>query len=173
MSALQTLETKLDELLRVKAPFQLPDKTRKTIVEYLPWVNIAVGLLAFWVAWALWQWAHPSTAFVNYATSLSPAYGKSLIHHLTLGLWLGIISLIAEGVLLFAAFRGTRNRQKNGWNLLFYAALLNIAYSLAILLSDYGSSGRLLLTLLTSGAGLYVLFQIRSYYLGRRTSLSD
>ncbi len=168
MRALQTLETKLDSLLGTNAPVNLSENSRRTIIEYLPWVNVVLGALAFWVALSLWHWAHPGQAFIDYANSLSPEYGRSLIHRQTIGIWLGVVSLVAEGLLLVAAYPGTRDRKKHGWDLLFYAALLNIAYSVFILFTDYGSTDRLLLSLITSTAGLYLLFQVRSYYSGRR-----
>ena len=170
MAVLQTIETRLDEILGKKAPVQLPDNARRTLVEYLPWINLLLGVLTLWTAWVLWHWAHVANVLVDYVNSLNQAYGVAPVatRRLTAVVWLGIIVLLVEGLLFIAAFPGTRDRKKSGWDLLFYAALVNIAYGVVMLFSDYGGVGRLLGTLLSSVVGLYFLFQIRSYYTGRK-----
>ncbi len=170
MAALAQLEAKLEEVLGKKAPVQLPDNTRKTLVEYLPWINLVLGVLAFLTARALWHWAHLANALIDYVNNLNQAYGAAQVstHRLTTVVWLGIVVLVIEGLLFIAAFPGTRDRKKSGWDLLFYAALVNVVYGVVILFSDYGGVGRLITTLLSSGLGLYFLFQIRSYYIGRK-----
>ncbi len=174
MGALQPLESKLDELLGKKSPVQLPDNARKTIVEYLPWINLVLGVLTLWTAWALWHWAHLANALVDYVNSLNQAYGGTAVvtHRLTGVIWLGLVVLVVEGLLFVAAFPGTRDRKKSGWDLLFYASLVNIVYGVVILFSDYGGVGRLITTLLGSVIGLYFLFQIRSYYTGRKSAVA-
>ncbi len=174
MSVLQSLETKLDEMLVKKAPYQLPENAKKMIVEYLPWINLVLGLLTLWAAWVLWHWTRVANDIINYTNSLSQSLGGKQvpIHHLTIVIWLGIFTLAVEGLLFVAAFPRTRDRKKSGWNLLFYAALVNILYGIVILFSDYGSVERLIMTLITTGIGLYFLFQIRSFYTGRRAAVS-
>ncbi len=174
MSALDKLEAKLDELLVKNAPFQLPDKSCKTIVTYLPWVNLILGLISLWSAWMLWHWSHLANSIVLLSNDLSAALGEKPIvsHRLTTAVWLGLIVLVVEGLLFLVAFPSTRQRKKNGWNLLFYAALVNIIYGIAMLFSDYGGLGKLITSLLVTFVGLYILFQIRSYYTGRRATAS-
>lgn len=174
MRALTTLENKLDELLNKKAPVQIPESGRKTIVEYLPWVNLALGILTLATAWALWHWAHLANTFVDLTNTLSKTLGEEpvSVQRLTLVVWLGLIVLVVEGALFIAAFPATRNRQKSGWDLLFYAALVNMVYGVVILFSDYGGFGRLVMTLISTVIGLYFLFQIRGYYTGRRSASS-
>jgi hypothetical protein len=170
MQALERLETKLDELLRKKAPVQLSDSSRKVIVEYLPWINLLLGLLVLYTAWALYHWAHIARDALNYLNSLSQSLGGTgtTAPRLTVVVWLGIIALVIEGALCVAAFPGARDRKKQGWNLLFYAALVNVVYGVVISFSSYLGVGRLVWSLLTSIVGLYFLFQIRGYYTGRR-----
>ena len=172
MGALQTLETKLDEVLGDKAPFKLPANARKTIVEYLPWINLVLGVLTLWTAWALWHWAHVANSLIDYVNTLSKTYGGAQLsaHRLTAAIWLGIIVLVVEGLLFVAAFNGTKDRKKSGWDLLFYASLVNVVYGVVIAFSDYGGVGRLITTLISSVIGLYFLFQIRSYYTGRQSA---
>lgn len=172
MTALNKLETKLDDLLRRRAPVQLPEKSRKALVEYLPWVNLLLGLLTLWAAWQLWRWAHVARDAIAYLDSLSRQLGGSPVTapRLTAAVWLGMVVLVVEGLMLVAAYPATRDRQKRGWDLLFWAALVNIVYGLVISFSSYVGSGRLIWSLLTSLVGLYFLFQVREYYNGRRAS---
>jgi uncharacterized membrane protein HdeD (DUF308 family) len=83
---------------------------------------------------------------------------------MNLGLWLGLILLITEAVLYIAAFPAIRARKKSGWDLLFYAMLVNVVYGVVVLFTSYGSLVSLIGTLIGSGIGLYLLFQIRSSY---------
>jgi hypothetical protein len=172
MSAVGTLESKLDGIFGKTAPVQIPENGRKAIVEYLPWINVVLGVLTLWTALTLWHWAHVASDVIDYANSLTQVYGGPALSkaRLTSVVWLGLIVLIVEGLLLLAAFPGTRERKKSGWNLLFYAALINVAYGLVMLFSDYGGVGRLVSTLIGSVIGLYFLFQIRGYYTGQRTT---
>jgi len=171
MHALESLETSLNDLFVKQAP-PLPRSGKKALVEYLPWVNLALGLLALYTVYALWHWAHLANGLINYAASLnSGTYGGSGlgVNRLSLSIWLGLLVLAAEALLYLAAFPGTRARKKSGWNLMFYALLVNIAYAVVILFTDYGSFGNLVITLLASAAGLYLIFQIRSSY-GQRSA---
>lgn len=171
MGALNTVETKLDDVLHKKAPVQLPENGRKLIVQYLPWINLVLGVFALWSAWSLWRWAHLANALIDYANSLSQAFGGAPVvsNRMTVLMWVGIALLAVEGLLFLAAFPGTRDRKKSGWNLLFYAAILNAVYGIVIVFSEYGGAGQLIASLIGSVLGLYFLFQIRDYYTGRRT----
>lgn len=175
MAALTQLENKLDEVLGKKSPVQLPENARKVIVEYLPWINLVIGVFTLWGAWTLWRWAHLANTLVDYANQLSRAIGGTTVaaQRLTVVIWLGLITLAVEGVLMIAAFPGTRDRKKAGWNLLFYAALINVVYGVIILFSDYGGAGRFVGSLIGSVIGLYFLFQIRGYYTGRKSSATS
>jgi hypothetical protein len=165
MSALQNLETKLDDVFVKNAP-KLPANGRKMIVEYLPWINLVLGVLALWAAYTLWQWAHVANGFVDYANRLSAAYGGPAVATGRLGLviWLSLAVLAIEAVLYIAAFPALKARKKSGWNLLFYAMLVNVVYGVVTVFSDYGGFGNLLGTVIGSVIGLYFLFQIRGSY---------
>ena len=166
MSA-QPLERNLDDLFVKSAP-ALPAGGKKFLVEYLPWINLILGVISLYTAWALWHWAHFANSLINYANSLSAAYGGPAVatNRMTIGIWLGIAVLAVEGLLYIAAFPGTRDRKKSGWNLLYYALLLNIVYGVVVLFTDYGSVGNLIGAIIGSAIGLYLLFQIRASYSG-------
>lgn len=166
MSLLKQLETTLDDLFGKKAP-PLPPNGKKALVQYLPWINLVLGLLTLYTVLMLWHWAHLANNLVNYANSLSAAYGgpTTATNHMGAGIWLGLLILAAEALLYIAAFPATRDRKKSGWNLMFYALLVNVVYGVVITFSSYGGIGNLIGTLIGSSIGLYLLFQIRSSYL--------
>lgn len=166
MSA-KPLEKSLDDFFVKKAP-PLPAGGKKFIVEYLPWINLILGVISLYTAWVLWHWAHFANTLVNYANSLSAAYGGPVVatNRMSIGIWLGIAVLAVEGLLYIAAFPGTRDRKKSGWNLLYYALLLNIVYGVVVLFTNYGGVGNLVSAVIGSAIGLYFLFQIRSSYAG-------
>lgn len=165
MGASLPLEKSLDDLFVKQAP-ALPDGGKKALVQYLPWINLVLGLISLYTAWVLWHWAHLANSIINYANTFSAAYGGPTVatNRLSIGLWIGIAVLAVEALLYIAAFPGTKDRKKAGWNLLYYALLLNIVYGVVVLFTDYGSVGNLIGALIGSVIGLYLLFQIRSSY---------
>ena len=168
------LEQNLNDLFTKNLP-ALPSGGKKALVEWAPWLALIGGVLSLWAAWALWHWAHIANALVNYANSLSLAYGGTTVStsRMTVGIWLGVIVLAVEGVMYLLAFPGLRDRKKQGWNMLYYALLINIVYGVVVMFTDYGGVGNLFGSLLGSAVGLYLLFQVRSAYLGRASTHDD
>lgn len=167
MDVLKSLESALDDIFVKKAP-ALPVNAKKFIVQYLPWINLILGLFTLVAARALWSWAHTVNSLVNYANNLSSVYGGTAVahvNHLGFSVWLALVVLAIEALLYIAAFPGTRDRQKSGWNLLFYALLINIVYGVINLFTNYGGSGTLISAVVGSAIGFYFLFQIRGSYL--------
>ena len=159
--------SKLEDSLAVlyKGLPHLPENGRKALVQWVPWINLVVGLLTLWSAWILWHWAHYANAIINSINSLGAAYGIApAVHRLDFGIWLGLIVLIVEAVLLLMAFSATKDRKKNGWDLMFYVAMLNVLYAVILVFTNYGGIGHLLGEIIASAIGLYFLFEIRSYY---------
>lgn len=144
----------------------LPAGGRKVLVEWAPWLSLLGGLASLWTAWALWHWAHTVNELVNFANNLSAAYGGTAVStpKMTFGIWLGIIVLALEGIIYLLAFPGLRDRKKSGWNMLYWGVLLNVAYGLVVMFTDYGTVGSFIGSLIGSAIGLYFLFQIRSAY---------
>ncbi|MEK7059496.1 MAG: hypothetical protein AAB971_01940 [Patescibacteria group bacterium] len=166
MSALQSLEKSLDEIFVKKAP-ALPEGGKKALVEYLPWINLILGVLTLYSAYVIWHWAHLASKYIDYANTLSAAYGGpsvASVNRLSTGIWLGLGVLVVEAVLYLLAFPATRARKKAGWDLMFYAALVNVAYGVVILFTTYGGPSNLIGSIIGSAIGLYLLFQIRSSY---------
>jgi hypothetical protein len=171
MSAVKQLENSLEGVFVKSAP-KLPENAKKMLVEWLPWINLVIGLLTLAAVYSLWHWAHVANSLINYANELSVSLGgdKVVSSRMSVGIWLAIVVLAVEAVLLLTAFKATLDRKKNGWDLMFYVALLNIAYGLVLVFTDYGTVGNFLWSLLGSAIGLYFLFQIKDKYLARKKS---
>ncbi len=169
MSVVQDLETKLNEVFVKSAP-ALPAGAVKWIVKYIPWINLVLGLLTLYSVYVIWHWAHFANSLINYANSVSAAYGGTQIatNRLSFGIWIGLFVLAVEAILYIAAFPSTRAHKKSGWDLLFYALLVNVVYGVVMLFTAYGGIGTLISTLIGTAIGLYFLFQIRASYLGER-----
>lgn len=160
-------EEKLNDIFVKNAPFQIPENGRKAIVRYLPWISLVLAVLVLLSVYFLWDWAHTTSKLINYANELSRVYGGTAAvstSRLTTTVWIGIAVLAVEGILYLISYPGLKARKKQGWNMLFYLAILNVVYGVVITFTDYGSIGNLIGTLIGSVIGLYVLFQIRGYY---------
>jgi len=170
-SALESLEQSLDEVFNKNAP-QLPAGIKQFIVKYLPYINLVLGILTLVAAWGLWNAAHTVNVLVDYANNLSAAYGGEKIStdQLTFTVWLALGVLVVEALLYIAAFPGTKARKKSGWNLLYYALLINVVYGIVVAFTDYGGFGSLIGSLIGSAIGAYFLFQIRGSYSGASRS---
>jgi hypothetical protein len=166
MAALDSLEKSLEGIFVKNAP-ALPERGKEVVVSWLPWINLILGILTLWAVLTLWHWAHLANNAVDYINQLNATYGTgTVVHKLTGMVWLGLIVLAIEAVLYLMAFPATRARQKSGWNLMFYALLVNLVYGIIVLFTDYGGFGTFLSYLLGSVIGLWLLFQIRGKYLG-------
>lgn len=165
MSALQSLEKKLDDLFVKNAP-ALPAGAKKTIVAWLPWINLILGVLTLLAAYGLYNAARTIDSLVNSVNTFARVYGAETASHLSTLVWLGIAFLAVEALLYIAAFPATRDRKKSGWNLMFYALLVNVVYGVVVTFSDFGGAGKLVSSLVGSAIGGYLLFQIRASYLG-------
>lgn len=166
MSALQSLEKSLDDIFDKNAP-DLPAGLKKFIVKYLPYINLVLGVLSLLAAWSLYDAARTVNTLVDYANSLSAAYGtgeKIATNRLTVAVWVALAVLAVEAVLYIAAYPGTKARKKSGWDLLFYALIINVVYGIVVAFTDYGGIGNLIGTLIGSAIGAYFLFQIRGSY---------
>jgi hypothetical protein len=167
MAATDGLEKQLDEWFGKKAP-RLPEGGKKFIVDFAPWLTLLGGILSLWTAYNLWHWARTANDAINYLNNLSATYGGGTVptSRLTTGIWLAVAVLVVEGVLYLLAFPKLRDRLKSGWNLIFYATLINIAYGLVVMFTDYGSVGSFIGSLIGAAIAFYFLFQVRPMYKG-------
>jgi hypothetical protein len=160
------LEEKLNELLVKKAPFQIPENGRKGIVGVMPWVTLIGGILMLLAAWGLYQAATVVSYWADWANTFGSATGMPYTPTgLSFMIWVSLALIVVEAVLFFMAFPALKAHQKKGWNLLFYVTLLNAVQSV-VQLFGYSNLSSVIFSLLGTVVGLYVLFQIRSYYTG-------
>ncbi len=169
-SSVNQLEDKLGQAF--KGVPDMPENGRKAIVQYMPWIALVVGVLSLWLAWGVWQAATLVNTATSYLNALSNYYGvpsAATTSGWTLWLMLSFVILAAEGVLYLLAFPGLRTRKKAGWDMLFYGALVNLAYAV-IALFAFPNDGfaRLVGGAVGSAIGFYFLYQIRSYYGGKK-----
>ena len=169
-SKLTNLEARLDDLFVRSAP-RLPEGARKGLVNWLPIISLVVGILSLLSAWSLWHWAH---AVDNVLGGLCNAYSVSgcgnlgVVSRFSVWVWLAIIMIGVEGLLYLLAYPGLQARKKEGWNYLFYGALLNLAYAVVSLFTGYNAVPNFLGALIGSAVGFYFLFQIRDMYASKK-----
>lgn len=171
MESLHKLENTLDEVFDKKAPYQLPPSARKSLAGAMWVLALIFGVLQLWAAWGFWHLGHITNQLVDYANTLSAAYGtgETVQQHLGLFYYLSLLVLAFDAVLLLLAVPGLKAFKKQGWNFLYYSLLVNLAYGVVRAFSDVGGGiGQILWSLVASGIGAFFLFQIRSYFMGMR-----
>ncbi|MCC7543308.1 hypothetical protein IT415_01200 [bacterium] len=149
------LITVLEPYFTKQAPFQLPENARKTLVQWLPWINIVVAIFGALAALSLLT----LLGIANVATAglVTAVAGPFL--------WVPFFALVAQVVIQFIAFPGLQAKKLSAWKLLFWADILSFVYNL-LYGFGYPSAlfGNILGGLLGLVIGLYLLFQIKSYY---------
>ncbi len=172
MSAFGTLETKLNGIFGKNAP-KLAEGGKTWLVKYLPVIALVLGIVSLLGAWEIWRWAHVVNTYGNFASQACSAAGVNcsnvLPSRLTVWIWVSLAVIVAESLLYLFAYPGLQARKKQGWNYLYYGALLNVAYAVVSLFSNYGSGFfSFVWSLLASAVGFWLLFQIRDAYTGKR-----
>lgn len=149
-SQLQGLEGFFDTYLREKSPFQLPAKAREWIVQYGPWISLVLLIIgAIVLIPLLFLWLGLTAVSVPYQVA------AGTIHNTTYGL-IGMLFSIAVLVMEGIAIPALLKRKMSGWKLIYYASLLS-ALGQIISLNIFGAIVGLVI-------GMFLLFQIRSYY---------
>ncbi|MEI7682912.1 MAG: hypothetical protein WCJ24_01255 [Candidatus Saccharibacteria bacterium] len=159
---LDKLETKLNEVLVTKAPFQLPENWRKWLGKYA-WVFALVGLIfgIFTVMELL--------AILGLTGAIVGAAGHI---DLLLIVWISFLIQVGYVVLLAVATPKLKRMEKSGWNLIFYSNIFFLAYDVFNWIRNisFGSISGLVLEVLMAVVGLYFVFQIRSQFVHKATA---
>lgn len=170
---LDQLETKLNDTFTKSAP-ALPKSAKDIIVQYLPYLSLIGALASLWSAYNVWHWATHVNKLANWANEFSASLGLDTVEttRWSVTLWISLGVLVAMGMLYLVAFSPLKARKKAGWNLLFYALILSVAYGfVGIFVNNYGSGfGGFIGTLIGFVIGGYFLFQIREYYTGKKVT---
>lgn len=155
---LAALEATGYEWLVYKAPFHLPVGLTDFIVQFGPWITLVIGILLLPAFFAVFT-------IGSIVGTVGVAYG-SLGYQPGLMYWLGLIVLLAQVVIMFASIPLLLKRKRNGWLLLFYADLISVVYGIVNSFAyGYFALGSLIWTLISAVIALYILFQIRRYYI--------
>lgn len=142
-SALHQLEMWLDHTLGHQAP-QLPANWRETIVKIVPWLTLIILIIALPAILVVFG---IGTFFAPFAFMGGFNFG---------GIYLVTWALtLATFVLEIIALPGLFHRKYKSWQLVYYATLIG-GVSSVISMQFGGLIGMVI--------GLYILFQIRSYY---------
>ncbi len=150
----------------------LPESAKKTLVKIWPVLALIFGIIQLWAVYVLWNLGHSTNVAVDYANQLSIAAGTgTIVSSLGFFYYLGLGVLVIDAVILLLAVSPLNARRKNGWDLLFLGATLNLVYGLVILFdSYYGGFGNLVSSLIGSAIAYYFLFQVRDSYTGTRSA---
>lgn len=168
---LAKLEATLDEALNKKAPIKLPPNGSKTLAEMLWVVALVLGVLQLLAAYWLWDAGHRIDTIADYANRISSYYGGAPVATEGLGLfyYLSLITMAGVGVMLLIASPALKVMKKDGWNLLFYAVLVEVVAAIFLLFTRYGGFGDFLWAALSALLGAYLLFQVRDHFAGKKT----
>jgi hypothetical protein len=132
----------LDYYLVKKAPFQIPDTAKEWLVQYGPWITIALLVITLPVLLAL----------LGLGTALMPFGGLGY----ATGFGYLAITILIELGLTVASLPGLFARKMSGWTLLFYARIVGAVSTLL--------AGDLIAALVGALISLYILFQVRGLY---------
>lgn len=161
---LSGLEGWLDGIFGEKFPVQLPKAAREWIVKAAPWLALVVGVLSLWASWSFWQAGHYVNRLVDWANTLSAAYGGDTVQHLGVMWYLSFVVILVQAAFMLLAFPGLRDRKKIGWNFVFYSSIVAVALGVVqLFVSGYGF-GSLIGSLIGAAISFFILFQVRSYY---------
>jgi uncharacterized BrkB/YihY/UPF0761 family membrane protein len=160
--------TKLEKTLQpiFKGTPPLSKGGREWLVKAWPVLALVFGVLQLLLAINLWRFAHSVDHFVDYANQIARTYGNGdVVHHLGLFYWLALLSLFVDGAILLMAFPHLKARRKQGWDLLFLGATLNLLYGLFSAFDTYyGGVSKFIGTIIGSAVAYYLLFQVRELY---------
>lgn len=132
----------LDYYLVEKAPFQIPDNAKEWIVQYGPWIALVLMLFSL-----------PALLFaLGVGATLMPFGGVGY----ATGFTYYALAAVIQIALTLAALPGLFARRMTGWQLLFYATLVSLVFSLL--------SGSIVGGIIGAVISLYILFQVRPLY---------
>lgn len=142
----------LEPYFTKQAPFQIPKEWRENLVNWIPWINLVIGILLLPLALA--------------AIGLAGLIGTlATVAGVTVGPMILIsgLFLLATIAILFITFPGLKARKLSAWKLVFWADIIFLVFSI---LNAFGSGMifNIVLQALFTVIGFYILFQIKSYY---------
>ena len=146
---MEQLEKFFEDLFLKKVPYQLPVSAKETIVKVAPWITLVILVLSI-----------PAILAIFGMGSLVGGMGLAFGVRLGTIYYLSIAVLAVQVVLMGLSISGLMKREIKGWKLVYYSSLVSVVYGI---ISSYGL-GNIIWSLLGSAIGLYILFQVKSYY---------
>jgi len=144
---LKPLVKTLDESY-AKAP-ALPKQWKDLLVNFAPWLALLGGVILVFGAISL----------LGLGSFLSPFAMLAGAGSFAITWLIAAAFLLVGGILELLAFSPLKARKERGWNLMFYALLLNALSSVVRLnVSD------IVMAILGFLIGYYFLYQVKSYY---------
>ncbi len=160
--SMSDVEAWLNKYFGEDCPVKLSAAGRKIVVRFAPVVALALGVLGLLFVYNFWRNGHNISR--NAQEYLGITSGVSYLG--TMWYVLAILLLVRSGLLLMA-LKGLMNKSKFGWDMAFYAALVNCLVGVSYLfVSGYGFANFFMATF-WSVIGLFLLFQTRHKFLGR------
>lgn len=146
----------------------LPAETRKALANIATWLALVSGVLQLLAAWWLYQSAKVADNYLEAYDRLVRATTGSSVNtvDISIWVWLGVAVLVVDAIILLVAFPKLKAKMRSGWDLLFLGALVNVVYGVLTLFVDTarGGFGSLVLSLLASAVGFYLLFQVKGQF---------
>jgi len=143
------LEKFFEDLFLKKITFPLPPGAKDVVVKIAPWLVI-IGIILML----------PAILALFGLGAFFPAMGAYLGFHFGARYYSGMIIVIVQTVLMAMSVSGLMNRKIQGWRYIYYSELLSIVYAV---LFSYGI-GSAIWSLIGVFIGLYIIFQVKSYY---------
>lgn len=164
MTFVKQLETTFIQIFVTNAP-KLNSGAKKFLEKNAGTIALVLGALTALTVWSLWGWMRSANKLVDYANEMALRYGSEpTADKVSLMAWLGLAILLAQAILFFRAYKPLQAAQKIGWDYIFYALLLDIAYAIAVSFTDYSGTVALIWSVLWSAVGFYLLFQVRGFF---------
>lgn len=154
---MEQLISTLQPYFTTRAPFQLPEEWRQTIVKVAPWITLAAAIFG---GLALLGLLPVLLGFSAILGVFSPWY--------TLMAWLSLAALAAEVALMLLSFSGLKARTIKGWTYAFYGSLFSIVWSIFGWLQSPSNVGSLVGAAIGAYLSFFILFQVREYYTGAK-----
>jgi len=138
----------------------LPKGGKEGLVTIFPWIALIFGIVQLAGAWGLYQLTNLTINTFGLYAAITPMQKATI--------YLSIVVLLIDAVILLMAFSPLQKKIRRGWDLLFIAGLVNLAYGVLSIFMYSGGFGNFMIGVITSAIMLYLLFQVREYYTGNK-----
>jgi hypothetical protein len=165
MKQVEQAEKSLSGLFKDFPP--LSKDARESIVKIMPVLALVFGVLQIIAGYYVWRLANLADRIADAVNSYAAFYTVPTTHISAFDrtvIYLGAVVLVIEGIIGLMAYKELSKRSARGWDLLFLAALLNVAYAVVAIFIQGRGFGSFIMSLVGSAIGFYLLFQIKSAY---------